>query len=159
MFNRFWVINKSVFLWWSWLHNLGWTTEPAPLSTALRRWVRRFTMIISAWWFRTSSKFSGQDFQETGGNIRSLETPKQDSADSSNHKVVIVIKSARIVLYLASDAVRWQEDEYAQQQQWNLMCCDTVNRKIKTKASLSSEVLIKYICYCWIYWCFTSLIK
>ena len=28
------------------------------------------------------------------------------------------IKSVRIVQELASDAVRWQEDKYAQQQQW-----------------------------------------
>jgi len=26
----------------------------------LRPWISRFTMIISAWWLRTSSKFSGK---------------------------------------------------------------------------------------------------
>ena len=36
-------------------------------------------------------------------------------ADSSKHEVVIAMKSARIVQYLASDAIRWQEDKYAQQ--------------------------------------------
>ena len=38
-------------------------------------------------------------------------------ANSSNHKVVIAMKSARVVQYLASDAVWWQEDKYALQQQ------------------------------------------
>ena len=33
------------------------------LVTSLRLWIRRSTMIISAWLLRTSSKFSGQDFE------------------------------------------------------------------------------------------------
>ena len=37
-------------------------------------------------------------------------------ADSSKHKVVNAIKSVRIIPQLASDAVRWQEDKYVQQQ-------------------------------------------
>ena len=41
----------------------------------------------------------------------------QADADSSNHEVVIAITSVRIVQYLASDAVRRQEDKYALQQQ------------------------------------------
>ena len=32
--------------------------------------------------------------------------------DFPEHEVVIAMKSARIVPYLASDAVRWQEDYY-----------------------------------------------
>ena len=47
------------------------------LVTLLRPWTRRFTMIISAWWHRTSSKFSGQEFEETHRSIRSVETPTQ----------------------------------------------------------------------------------
>ena len=47
------------------------------LVTLLRPWIRRFTMIISARWFRTSSKFSGQEFEEIHRNIGSSETPKQ----------------------------------------------------------------------------------
>ena len=47
------------------------------LVTLLRPWIRRFTMIISAWWLQTSSKFSGQEFQEIHKNIGSSETPKQ----------------------------------------------------------------------------------
>ena len=66
--------------------------EPAPWSTVLRPWIRRFTMIISAGWIRTSSKFSGQDFEEIHMSIGSLETLKQDRGDSSSHKVVIVTK-------------------------------------------------------------------
>ena len=38
-------------------------------------------------------------------------------ADSSKHEVVNAMKSVLIVQQLVSDAVRWQEDKYAQQQQ------------------------------------------
>ena len=38
-------------------------------------------------------------------------------ADSSNYEVFNAMKSVRIVQQLASDAIRWQEDKYAQQQQ------------------------------------------
>ena len=41
----------------------------------------------------------------------------QAGTNSSNHKVVIAIKRARIAQYLAFYAVRWQEDKYAPQQQ------------------------------------------
>ena len=34
------------------------------LVTLLRPWIRRFTMIISARWLQTGSKFSGQEFEE-----------------------------------------------------------------------------------------------
>jgi len=30
------------------------------VKALLRPWIKRFTMIISAWWLRTSSKFSGK---------------------------------------------------------------------------------------------------
>ena len=41
-------------------------------------------------------------------------------ADSYKHKVVTSMKSVRIVPRLASDAVRWHEDKYAQQQHYFL---------------------------------------
>ena len=47
------------------------------LVTLWRPWMRRFTIIISAWCLRTSSKFSGQEFEEIHQYIGSLETPKQ----------------------------------------------------------------------------------
>ena len=47
------------------------------LTMLLRSWIKRFTMIISAWWLRTSSKFSGKEFKEITGTFRSLETPQQ----------------------------------------------------------------------------------
>ena len=47
------------------------------LVTLFRPRIRRFTMIISAWWLRTSSKFKGQEFKKIHKNIGSLETPKQ----------------------------------------------------------------------------------
>ena len=37
-------------------------------DTLLRPWIRRFTVISFAWWLRTSSEFSGQEF-------KALETP------------------------------------------------------------------------------------
>ena len=43
----------------------------------MRPWIRRFTMIISAWWRRASSKFSGQEFKEVYLNTGSLETLEQ----------------------------------------------------------------------------------
>ena len=46
-------------------------------DTLLRPWIRRFTMIIFAWWLRTSSKFIGQEFEEIHRNIVSLETLEQ----------------------------------------------------------------------------------
>ena len=39
------------------------------LVTLLRSWIRRFAMIISAWWLRISSKFIGQDFEEIHKSI------------------------------------------------------------------------------------------
>ena len=63
-------------------HDLGSTRT---LFALLRRWIRRFTMIISTWWFRTSSKFCGKEFEEIQRNIRLLETRKLEGADSSKH--------------------------------------------------------------------------
>ena len=59
-----WV--KASFLRSLWLHDLG--STPIPLSF-LRLWIRRFTMIISAWWLRTSSIFSGQELEEIHRNM------------------------------------------------------------------------------------------
>ena len=75
------------------------------LVALLRPWMRRFTMIISAWWLRTSSKFSCQEFEEIHRNIGSLETSKLVRIPTK-YEVVIAKKSAPIVEYLASDAVR-----------------------------------------------------
>ena len=61
--------------------------------TLLRRWIRRFTMIISAWRLRTRSKFSGQEFEEIYKNIENSSA----SADSSKHEVVNARKNARII--------------------------------------------------------------
>ena len=44
--------------------------------TLLRPWIRHLTIIFFAWWLRTSSKFSGQEFEEMYRNIVSLKTPK-----------------------------------------------------------------------------------
>ena len=67
-------VNEASFLRRPWLHDLGSTRT---LVTLLCPWIRRFTMTISGWWLRTSSKFIGQNFEETHRNIGSLETPEQ----------------------------------------------------------------------------------
>ena len=50
--------------------------QPPSLVTLLRPWMRRFLMIISAWWLQIARKFSGKEFEEIYKNIKSLETPK-----------------------------------------------------------------------------------
>ena len=35
------------------------------LVTLLRPWIKCFTMIIPAWWLHASSKFNGQEFEES----------------------------------------------------------------------------------------------
>jgi len=35
----------------------------------LRPWIRHFTMIISAWWLQTSSKFDCKEVKETSGKL------------------------------------------------------------------------------------------
>ena len=53
------------------------------------------------------------------------------------HKVVIAMKSARIVQYLASNAVWWQEDEFALQQQQPLrLQADTPSKLITWRRKL-----------------------
>jgi len=42
----------------------------------LRPWIKRFTMIISAWWLRTSSKFSGKK-SKNNRKTRKWTTPKR----------------------------------------------------------------------------------
>ena len=66
---------------------------------------RRFTMIISAWWRQTNSKFSGQEFEEIHRNIGRLETPNQVRISPST-KHLMQRKYVRIVQRLAFDAVR-----------------------------------------------------
>ena len=67
-------IGKGVVLRRPWSNGLGSTRT---LVTLLRPWIRRFTMIISAWWLRTNSKFREEEFEEIHRNIGSSETPKQ----------------------------------------------------------------------------------
>ena len=39
------------------------------LVTLLRSWIRRFTMIISTWWFRTSCKFKWEEVKRQSENL------------------------------------------------------------------------------------------
>ena len=66
-----WV--KASFLRRPWSHDLGSTPT---LVRLLRPGIRRFTMIISAWWLRTSSKFT---CEEDIGNRKAWKrlTPKR----------------------------------------------------------------------------------
>ena len=74
----------------------------------LRPWIRYFTMIISAWWLRTSSKLCGQEFEEIHTK---LDTFKQVYM-SPKHKVVIAIKGVQIFQQLASDSLMLSGDRW-----------------------------------------------
>jgi len=56
---------KAQFLWRP--CDLGLT--PTLINTLLRPWIRHFTILISAWWLRTSSKLSGKKSKETTGKL------------------------------------------------------------------------------------------
>ena len=47
------------------------------LVTLLRPWIRRFTIIISAWWLRTSSKFTWEEVKTSTGKLGKWSTPKR----------------------------------------------------------------------------------
>ena len=47
------------------------------LVTLLRPWIRRFSMIISAWWLRTSSKFTREEVKTSTGKLGKWSTPKR----------------------------------------------------------------------------------
>ena len=47
------------------------------LVTLLRPWIRRLTIIISAWWLRTSSKFTWEEVKTSTGNLGKWSTPKR----------------------------------------------------------------------------------
>ena len=55
-----------------WTHDLGSNRT----LVLLRSLIRHFTMIISAWWLRSSSKFSGQELEEINWYVGSMETLK-----------------------------------------------------------------------------------
>ena len=52
-------------------------TCPRTLVTLLRPWIRRFTIIISAWWLRTSSKFTWEEVKTSTGKLGKWSTPKR----------------------------------------------------------------------------------
>ena len=47
------------------------------LVALLRPWIRRFTIIISAWWLRTSSKFTWEEVKMSTGKLGKWSTPKR----------------------------------------------------------------------------------
>ena len=47
------------------------------LVTLLHPWIRRFTIIISAWWLRTSSKLTWEEVKASAGKLEKWSTPKQ----------------------------------------------------------------------------------
>ena len=47
------------------------------LVMMLRPWIRRFTIIISAWWLRTSSKFTWEEVKTSTGKLGKWSTPKR----------------------------------------------------------------------------------
>ena len=47
------------------------------LVTLLRPWIRRFTIITSAWWLRTSSKFTWEEVKKSTGKLGKWSTSKR----------------------------------------------------------------------------------
>ena len=47
------------------------------LVTLLRPWIRRFTIFISAWWLRTSCKFTWKEVKTSTGKLGKSSTPKR----------------------------------------------------------------------------------
>ena len=74
---------------------IEWLGSTGTLVMLLRLWRRRFTMIISAWWLRTSNKFVDKNSKKSTGTL--IIGNSEAGADSSNHEVVVVVKSVRIV--------------------------------------------------------------
>ena len=52
-------------------------SSTSTLVTLLRPWIRRFTIIISAWWLRTSSKFTWEEVKTSTGKLGKWSTPKR----------------------------------------------------------------------------------
>ena len=65
---------------------------------------RRFTMIVSAGGFKQAASTVDKNSKKLTGTLDHWKL-LQAGADSSKHEVVIAMKSARIVQYLASDAI------------------------------------------------------
>ena len=47
------------------------------MITLLRPWIRRFAIIISAWWFRASSEFTWEEVKTSAGKLGKWSTPKR----------------------------------------------------------------------------------
>ena len=87
---------EASFLQRPWSNYLGSTRTQV---TLLRPWIRRFTMIISTWRLQTRSNSVDKNSKKSTGTLDHRKL--QRGADSSNHEVVLVIKSVRIVLQVS----------------------------------------------------------
>ena len=101
------VISTTLLIAWS-----GFNPHPDNIVASLHKMLNNDCLCLSA--------LNKQKTQQTRIWRNSLEhwiyENSKTGADSSKHKVVNAIKNVRIIPQLASDAVRWQEDKYAQQQ-------------------------------------------
>ena len=101
------VISTTPLIAWS-----GFNPHPGNIVASLHKTLNNDCFCLSA--------LNKQKTQQTRIRRNSLEhwiyENSKTGADSSKHKVVNAIKSVRIIPQLASDAVRWQEDKYVQQQ-------------------------------------------
>ena len=88
------IKKKASFLRQPWSHDRS-KFNPHP-DHVLCPWIRRFMMIITAWWLWTSSNFSEWKLEEIHRNIGSLETSKQVRIPPTT-KIVIAMKNVRIV--------------------------------------------------------------
>ena len=71
------------------------------LVTSLRHWIGRYTMIISTWWLRTSTKFNEQKFKEI--HKKTIYLKKYSTRGFVKALILIAIKRVQIIQQLASD--------------------------------------------------------
>ena len=114
------VISTTFLTAWS-----GINPHPGIIVVSLHKTLNNDCLCLSA--------LNKQKTQQTRIWRNSLEhwiyENSKTGANSSKHKVANAIKSVRIIPQLASDAVRWQEDKYVQQQLIlpflkKIFCCD-----------------------------------
>ena len=74
------------------------------LVTLLRPWIRRFTIIISAWWLRTSSKFTWEEVKTSTGKLGKWSTPKRVRI-RPKHSALLLSRDRRIKMHQSINQV------------------------------------------------------
>ena len=76
------------------------------LVTLLRPWIRRFTIIISAWWLRTSSKFTWEKVKTFTGKLEKWSTPKRVRI-RPKHCAPSLSRDRRIKMHQSIKSIIW----------------------------------------------------